>query len=466
MSRRQLSAVCFSVLLLFAWVRPASAPALSLRLHPRAGPPTSPVRVSGHGFSPAEQVAIAFDREPRAIVTADSSGSFLATIEVPSSARPGRRPVQAHGLSSDLRASAAFLVRTNWEQASFDPAHHGLNPYENVLGPSNVGGLAEAWQAPLGNATAYASPIVANGRVFVGDDAGVFHAFSVTTGADQWSVKAESFFLGSAAFADGLVFAVPVDGPLHAYHAATGLEAWSRSCPGGFRASPTTVGHVVYATCSNGTVYALDAATGSLRWTSSVGCCVFDQAPTVADGNLYQMSTNHTLTALDASDGSLVWSVPAFAVGTVSVGDGRVYFNDYPNVVAIDASTGKIIWQRPVLTLQPDGSPAVVGPLVYAESGALVALNAHTGATVWSADVENAWGPTVANGVVYAPSGTMDFVSSWELYRAETGEHLATIHTPAGSCFFGACARTLPVIADGTLYLAGPGPALHAFRLP
>ena len=234
----------------------------------------------------------------------------------------------------------------------------------------------------------------------------------------------------------------------------------------GDSAPPLVAGRVVVATCFDGTVYALDGPTGKMRWSASVGCCVFDQGPAERNGVVYQLSTAHTLTALRATDGTTLWSVPAFAVGTVAVSGGLVLYSDYPNLVAVNADTGATVWQAPVLMVQPTGSPAVANGLVYVQGGTLLALDASSGTTVWTAGASSAWGPIVANGVVYASSTTSNFVAEWDAYDAETGEHLATFHTSAGSCFLGDCTNTVPVIADGTLYLAGPGPELSAYRLP
>src|SRR5205823_8578690 len=47
-----------------------------------------------------------------------------------------------------------------WRQAGFDAAHTAYNRYEQILSPSNVGQLQQAWASPVGAGTLYASPIV------------------------------------------------------------------------------------------------------------------------------------------------------------------------------------------------------------------------------------------------------------------------------------------------------------------
>ncbi|HEY1331772.1 MAG TPA: PQQ-binding-like beta-propeller repeat protein [Actinomycetota bacterium] len=357
--------------------------------------------------------------------------------------------------------------RHGWRQSMFDPAHDGFNASEGGIGPGNVGTLTKIWEQPLGIFTAYASPIVAGGRVFVGDDLSSLHAFDAATGRPIWSATAEDFFQASPAYARGVVLANPIYGPLHAYNADTGDERWTVSCSGGFRAPPLLSRGEIVAACFDGTVYALDGQSGAARWSTSVGCCIYDQAPAARDGVIYQLSTAHTLTALKQATGKRLWSVPAFAVGTVAVGRGLVYYNDYPNVVAVDAGTGATVWEAPVLDVQPDGSPAVAGGMVIVQAGSrLVALDEATGHTRWTAAASSSIGPVVANGVVYASSSTSNYVSQWDAYDAATGEPLATFHTSGGVCKFGDCTRVVPVVADGKLFLAGPGPQIVAFGLP
>src|SRR6266542_5628971 len=127
---------------------PGPAPASGtprIRLSRAVGPPTTLTTVKGAGFGPSEVVDLSFDAQPRARANTDPSGEFSAPLRVPASALPGAHTVTATGESSGLSASATFTVRTDWPQFHFTPQHTGYNPYENVLSPQNVSGLAVAW---------------------------------------------------------------------------------------------------------------------------------------------------------------------------------------------------------------------------------------------------------------------------------------------------------------------------------
>ncbi len=389
---------------------------------------------------------------PTVVVSAIAAFTSLATSS----------PAEAGGAGPVLQSdseSAPDLVRP-WSQAAFDAAHTAFNRFEDILSPSNVGLLTQAWASPVGVGTLYASPIVSGGRVYIGSGDGHMFAFDARTGATVWvGQKEKLFFVDSAAARHGLVFANALYQPLRAYDAQTGAIVWTSSFSD-VRASPTIVGRVLYVASFDGTLAAIDQATGAARWSVQGGCCVYDQAPVVDGGKVFQMRTDHTLTAYDAMDGTQLWSVPAFSVGTVAAWHGKVFFNDYPNIVALDEATGAQVWAAPVLTAATGGAPAVADGMVFVTQSQLLALDAATGAVVWTAPASSGWGPVVANGVVYASS----LSGEWDAFDEHDGSLLWSV--TVGSGCGGSCANATPVVADGTLYLAGPDQYLRAFTLP
>jgi outer membrane protein assembly factor BamB len=224
------------------------------------------------------------------------------------------------------------------------------------------------------------------------------------------------------------------------------------------RASPTLSNGKLYVASFDGTLTALDAETGTELWSTKRDCCVYDQAPAVDGDRVFQMRTNGTLTAYNARTGRPRWSTPAFSVGTLAASGGVLFFNHYPNIVALDEATGRQLWASPVVTGATTGAPAVANGLVFVTSSELFALDAATGAVVWSAPAASGWGPVVANGVVYASSQS----GEWDAFDERDGSLLWSVTISSGC--FGACTNAVPVVAHGTLYLAGPDNYLRAFR--
>src|ERR1041385_9439681 len=77
--------------------------------------------------------------------------------------------IGAAGAASGGGVASASAAPTNWSQFGFSPQHASLNPFETVLGPSNVGTLTLSWSGPFDfNPICCSSPVVVNGVVYVG----------------------------------------------------------------------------------------------------------------------------------------------------------------------------------------------------------------------------------------------------------------------------------------------------------
>lgn len=357
--------------------------------------------------------------------------------------------------------SAGAGRSASWPQAAFDPAHRAFNRVETILSAANVGGLTQAWASPVGAGFLYASPVVSGDKVFIGSSGdNHMYAFDAATGATLWVGPAQSlFFVDSAAVGHGLVFANALYSTLLAYDAETGAIAWTSNLTD-VRASPTLSNRTLYIASLDGTLSALDAVTGKTKWKTADDCCVYDQAPVVDGDRVFQMRTNDTLTAYDANNGTQLWSKSEFSVGTQAAAYGLLFFNHYPNVVALDQATGEEVWTAPGLAGSMPSAPAVANGLVFVSAANLVALDAATGAVVWSAPKPSGgWGPVVANGVVYASS----LSGEWDAFDERDGSLLWSV--TVGSGCGGNCTNAVPVVANGTLYLAGPDQYLRAFRL-
>ena len=256
----------------------------------------------------------------------------------------------------------------DWVQADFDAAHSGFNRLETQINPGNVGSLTQLWSSPVGTGALYASPVVWNGKVYIGSGDGRMYAFDAATGATLWvGPQQDLFFVDSAAVGHGLVFASSVYSTFLAYDAQTGAIAWTSPLTD-VRASPTLRGGTLYVGSFDGRLVALDAKTGAPIWFARGNCCIFDQAPVVDGGRVFQMRTDGTLTAYDAQTGEQLWSKPEFSVGTLAAAHGTLFVNHYPNVVALDGATGEELWAAPVLTRAVSGAPAVANGVVFVMS--------------------------------------------------------------------------------------------------
>ncbi len=133
---------------------------------------------------------------------------------------------------------------------------------------------------------------------------------------------------------------------------------------------------------------------------------------------------------------------PAVVNGVVYIGGDEMY--------ALNATTGAKLWSYPTYV---GWMPAVVNGVVYFGStdDNVYALNASTGALLWSYNTGNAVtsAPAVANGVVYIGSGYNGY-GNGGLYalNASTGAKLWS-YAPGGGV------QCSAAVANGVVYVAG-----------
>ncbi len=285
-----------------------------------------------------------------------------------------------------------------------------------------------------------------------------------------WRFEAGDLVWSAPAVAGGVVYVGSYDGNVYALAAATGTRIWRRHTGGGIWSSPAAIDHVVYVGSDDGKLYALDAATGATLWTRQTGGPLYS-APAVANGVIYIGASNGTVLALDATNGGVLWShatggdyvfsSPAVADGIVYVGADLIAGQSAPHpgsLYALDAATGAEVWSLS-LSREVDSSPAVAGGVVYVGcfDGNVYARDAATGAAVWSAQTGGSvWSsPAVAGGVVYVGSQdgslhALDAASGAQLWSQPTGG-------PVDSS---------PAVANGVVYVGSTNPLtgdLYAF---
>lgn len=412
---------------LMAPSQPATAVQTSISLTPSSGHPTATVTVTGVGFGANETVAIAFDTTPAASGQTTSAGSLSASFNVPAPALPGGHRVSATGQTTGMSASHTFLVRTNWPRFHFGLTNSGFNPYENVLGTSNVSGLVTAWTAPLaaGTYTSDTSPVVANGIVYVGSSAQKLYAFKATPGSQcsgtpltckpLWTAtfgNGQSASNSSPVVASSVVYINSGDGNLYAFSASgtTNCSGAPKVCEplwigrgggGGTLKSIAVAKGVVYTGDSTGNLLAFSASgttncsgtpkTCEPLWTAQTPTPSYLSSPAVINGIIY----------VGASDSNF--------------GAGHIY--------AFSAS-GTTNCSGTPKTCEPLWSSSSVGPIVSS--------------------------PTVANGMVYV--GSMDK----NLYAFSA----AGSTNCAGSPKY--CAPLWMAPTGGTIYASSPAVAYNA----
>jgi outer membrane protein assembly factor BamB len=292
------------------------------------------------------------------------------------------------------------------------------------------------WSATLKGLISY--PLIANGMVFVttnalpssGNSGTSLYALDKASGNIVWGPTGipESFSLWSGlAYDHGTVFVINYDGKLASFNAATGAPGWSISLPGQDQidAPPMAVNGIVYVG-GNALLTAVDELTGSVLWIAPVmggdqsspaassdgvfvayPCQVYKFDP-IAGTPLWHFNggceggggattayANNLLYARDvvSSGPQPIFNAKTgtkagnFAAGPIPAFSATVgYFQADGTLSAIDQTSHTTLW-----TFTGDGklvsAPIVVdgAVIIGSSSGTVYALNATTGATLWSA---------------------------------------------------------------------------------
>lgn len=390
----------------------------------------------------------------------------------------------------------APLASVSWLQTGYNAAHTGYNNKEKTLSVANVAGLTQTWSFPT-NAAINFPPLTSGNTVFVDSTDGNLYAINATTGAQIWKFSGTNTGDGLVGNEQGIAISgstiyvnCQIDsghGGVCALKASTGALLWSwaiynengpvNSAP--YSAPVISNGILVFgesdsASERTGYIVGLNAKTGALLW--QIGNCgdgggnacyqPSDYAAAVSKGvayygTFYPNDGTQGVCAVALSTGASLWCANTGDVGSpVAASGNTVFVNTFNGTVfALNAKTGAQLWTVTGLDCgNTYNRPAVVKGVVYVGGtyyGRQYALSAKTGKVLWSSTGNNnyASGPSVANGVVYAECNgrcALDASTGTLLWDSNDGGG-----TPAQ-----------PAIVNGTLYAVCGYNNLCAYNVP
>jgi outer membrane protein assembly factor BamB len=464
-----------------------AASAATVTLHDTKGPPTATFIATGGGFAPGEAVTFTFAPSAPHAVVADPGGMAETAFTAPAATVPGKYPVTATGATSARTASAVFLVRTNWAQGRFGEHREGVNPYENLINPANVGSLTAIFERQCSGGSPWQIPTVASGRVYVGSDNGSVCAINKATGRSLWATWTGGDVRAPIAAAYTKLY-VTSGRTVQALSSTTGQRLWKARMWGRVsHSSPVAYQHTVFVGSADGYLYAYSpdgcgAKRCSPLWRGRVGREVL-AAPTAADGAVLVTASDGTIAKFAAggcgkptcrpvavAKAPKSWWGPwrKALTGALAVAGGKLYAGSADGRVRVLAFADLAPIAQTTLAGHPRiSSPAVLKDVLFVTTsdGKLQALDSTTLAVRWTAPLIGGplaairlGGPAVANGLVYVgdrPGGTEAF--------ATAGCGAAVCETPLWSSVEHGGAS--PVISDGRVYTGSHG-GVMAYALP
>lgn len=363
-----------------------------------------------------------------------------------------------------------------------------------VMGNLALGtALGEAWNARIAGgstkARLAASPVVANGTVYVIDTQAVVHAFDGKSGAARWRTSLgvhgdgeSSAFGGGVSFDDGHLYATTGVGDVAALDAATGAVQWKVRPAGPLRGAPTVANGQLYVITQDNQIFALNATDGKTVWNeagSLVASEIFGAAaPSVAQGTVVAGFSSGELTAYRYENGRAVWqdalSRTSMSTAVASLSDidadpvieeGKVYaIGQGGRMVALDIVTGQRLWE---LNIGGISTPWVAGDWIFVvtDQAQLLCIARATGKVRWITQLPHWRKPKKKDklitwtGPVLAGNRLLLANTLGELLNVDAATGKIGTKTRAGKAIY-----LSPVIANNTLYILDSDGRLSAWR--
>jgi len=361
--------------------------------------------------------------------------------------------------------------------------------------PSLGATLAPVWSVRIGQGDSrkhriVADPVVAGGRVFTLDSLSTVSAVS-TGGQLLWQRDVlpdgadDGDGTGGGLAADGdRLYVTTGFGALTALDADTGAELWTQDLNAPASGRPTVFGDLVYVVAGDDAGWALNKDTGRVAWqisssesrTNVLGA----PAPVVADGLTVfafgsgEMQAVFSQGGLRRWDASVLGGRPGRALARIDdvtgrpvVADGVIYAaNQAGRTIAVNAGSGARVWTA------PEGAFGTVLPVagsvfLVSDRNELLRLSAEDGSRIWGtalpqfvrdrptrrSEIFAHHGPVLAGGRLLVASSD----GSLRSFDPVSGGLLGVTDIPAG-------ATTAPVVAGQTLYLVNRKGDLIAYR--
>ena len=416
-------------------------------------------------------------------------------IRAPLDADPedGAAPIPPGGVPPE---NVSAPIRLPGQVVNAAWTHKAGGPQHRITHPALGAQPQLLWSSGIGEGNSRrhritADPVTDGTRIFTLDSRATVTAFALS-GAPIWrrdltprGDRPDDASGGGLAVADGRLYVTTAFGELVTLDASNGDTVWVQKLEAAATAAPTVSGGLVHLVSRDSRAWAVDVRNGRVRWqipgAPSRAGIVGGPSPAISGDSVILPFSSGQVIAANRTDGAAVWSTsvagqrvgPVFArilelQGDPVVAGDTIYLgNSSGRTVAIEAATGARIWTA---------NEGATGP-VWATGGSLflvsdrnelLRLDAATGERIWGVDLPLDvpvrreqrlkdrfvhYGPILAGGrlLVASDDGLL------RAFSPESGALISATELPAP-------AARAPIVAARTMYLVTADGQLHAFR--
>jgi outer membrane protein assembly factor BamB len=328
---------------------------------------------------------------PLAFLLAACGNAPVVLSEEEKAARVTVNPFQENLVPDPTLAASTITLpaaapSTDWPQS-------GLNPSKISGNLAAAPEFKEAWRVGVGEGSGeikriVATPVVKDHRIYAIDSAMKVSAFDTSNGKRIWDKQLKAYDPHWDEFSVGGGLAIAGDKLIvatgFAYVVALdlkdGKEIWKARTDSPMSSSAAILGNRAFLTSTNKDFYAIDTDTGEIVWNdqalSETARVLSSPSPAVSADILAVGYSSGELIAYIPANGRRLWAdtltstgryTPLSAINDIAgkpvVQDGVVYASSHSGVtVAIDARSGARIWSK---TFGSRQGPAIVGDYLF-----------------------------------------------------------------------------------------------------
>ena len=370
----------------------------------------------------------------------------------------------------------------------------GGNAAHDVGHPALGDPLKRVWMTSIGDGSSrhgalIASPVTADGSIYVMDARRLVSSFSTQDGHLLWRTDVAPHgdhshaWGGGIAFANGLVFAATGYGEVMALDAKDGHVAWRVSLEVPIHSSPTIANGRLFVVTTDAQLVVLSVKDGHELWRyadiAEPAVLAGNASPAVANDVVVAPFASGDVVALRVDNGLPLWSdnltvtrhfdalsTLADIHGAPVIDAGTVFVVGHSGeVVAIDLRTGARNWDQQVGGVS---QPWVAGNFVYllSSNGALVCLTRAEGKIRWITQLQRRLDPTSRTSKPIIWTGPL--LAGDRLVVVSSREEAWSISpytgVPLGKLPLAKSSFIAPIVAGNTLYLLADDASLMALQ--
>ena len=307
------------------------------------------------------------------------------------------------------------------------------------------------------------SPIVSEGRMYIGDKMGNMYCVDTNDGKTIWkrSISNGNAINSTPNLYEGSLLFGDSEGNFLCISADSGAKKWSFQVGGAILSSPLIVkmGDKTYVLfgSEDRTVYCLDAFSGNLVWEYTTGNSVFS-SPALFKDSIVVASYDGFLYRFDIPTGKIIWKLELtntlngvsnkiFASPSVDSDTGTIFIGSYNHYFyAINGDTGDIKWQTDLGEVIYSTASVFGNTIICGAKNKVVAVDKDTGAIKWTFGCSGYLlsSPTVEGGFILVEEKNGEF----SCLNMQGGERVWNFDAKSGT-------KSVPIAVGNNAYFVG-----------